>query len=109
MRSGDADLDRTDDYYRSRFQEIIDKDFDQVVFSNFPGLISKKLVNGHRMWKPYKGGNYTQEEFDLIEDMWDHEHCSLCDFKIMDGHTYWHNADGIELICDECREHFLPA
>ena len=86
----------------------MDKDFDQVDFSSSPALISKKLVKGHRMWKAYKGGNYNQEEFDLVEGLWDHEHCSLCEFKIMDGHTYWHNEDRIQLLCDECHDHFLP-
>lgn len=109
MRSGDSSIDRNHDYYRIRYDEILDKVFVKKLFNPFPALVSRFPVNGHRMWKPYYGGDYDKNEYDLIDGMWDHEHCSICDFKIIDGHTYWTNANLVRLLCDECYKYFTKA
>lgn len=106
MRSGDPTINRGSDYSQSRFNEIVDKTFTHETFHAYPALVSKAPVNGHRMWSPYYGGDYDKEKFDLVEGMWDHEHCSICDFKIKDGHSYWSNLKRIRLLCDECYDYF---
>jgi hypothetical protein len=108
MRTGDPKLNRNDAYYNSRFAEIVDKIFTLETFHPYPALVSKVPVNGHRMWKPYYGGDYDKEQYDPVEGMWDHEHCSLCDFKIEDGHSYWTNGNRVRLLCDECHDFFIP-
>jgi len=106
MRSGEADIDRNHEYYRSMYEEIPDKQFLQKIFRPIPALVSRKLINGHRMWKPYRGGEYDTDAYELVQDMWDHEHCSICNFKIFTDHTYWLNNNGVRLLCDECHDYF---
>jgi hypothetical protein len=105
-RSGDRAIDRNDAYYRRTWEDILDKTLCQTVFQPSPALVQKELVNGHRMWQPYEGGDYDKEKFDLVEDMWDHEHCSICNFRIVAGNTYWFNQGRVRLLCDECHDHF---
>jgi hypothetical protein len=108
MRSGDPNINRNNDYYRSRFAEIADKRFTVETFHPYPALVSKTPVNGHRMWTPYYGGEYDKEKFDIVERMWDHEHCSICDFKIISDHPYWTNEKRVRLLCNECHDYFMP-
>lgn len=105
-RSGDPTIDRKNDYYRRVWEETIDKTFAQTIFIPYPALVRRELVNGHRNWKPYYGGEYNKEKYDLVKDMWDHEHCSICNFKITEGKTYWSNKDRIRLLCDECFDYY---
>ncbi len=95
-------INRNDEYYKQTWEEIIDKDFAKTVFIPYPALVCKKPVNGHRNFLPYYGGQFDQEKYDLIDDMWDHEHCSVCNYKIKEGDTYWFNKGRIRLLCDEC-------
>jgi hypothetical protein len=105
-RSGNPGIDRNDAYYRRTWEETIDKAFSQTIFHSYPALVQRELVNGHRMWQPYEGGEYDGEKFDLVKDMWDHEHCSICNFRIVTGNTYWFNDSRVRLLCDECHDHF---
>ena len=109
MRSGNPSIDRNDKYYRDEVEDIFDKEFSKAIFHPYPALVSKKPVNGHRMWKAHYGGEYDKQEFELIEGMWDHEHCSVCRFKITDGYSYWENKNKIKLLCDECYEFYIQA
>lgn len=107
MRSGDPTISRDNDYSRSRFTEIVDKAFTRDIFKPYPALVSKEPVNGNRMWSPHYGGDYDKEKFDIVDNMWDHEHCSICDFKIKDGHSYWSNAKRVRLLCGACYDYFI--
>jgi hypothetical protein len=106
MKSGDYSISRDVEHYRKAFAEIRDRQFEQRTFSSRPALVPKEPVNGHRMWKDYHGEPYDTSKFDLVEGMWDHDHCSVCWFSIKDGYTYWENAGRIELLCDACYEVF---
>ena len=106
MKSGDFSISRNDEYYRKSFSEIKDSAFEQCTFFSHGALVSKEPVNGWRMWKEYDGEPYDQTKFDLVEEMWDHEHCSVCYFTIRDDFTYWQNAGRIQLLCDACYETF---
>ena len=106
VKSGDYSICRDDEYHRGLFSEIGDRDFVQRTFSVRPALVAKEPVNGHRMWKDYHGEPYDKSKFDLVEGMWDHEHCSVCWFSIKEGFTYWENAKRIKLLCDACYEAF---
>ena len=106
MRSGDYSISYDDEFYRNEFARIMDRHFEQRSFSIRSALVSKQPVNGNRIIKDYHGGDYDKSIFDLVENMWDHEHCSVCYFKIKDGYTYWENKDGIILLCDACYEAF---
>jgi len=108
MRSGDPAINRNDASYRSRFTEIVDKHFTKETDHAYPALVSKVPVNGHRLWKPYDGGDYDKEQFDIVHGVRDQEHCSICDFKIRDEHTCWTNENRACLLCDECHDVFMP-
>ena len=105
-RSGDPTIDRSDDYYQQTWVETIDKSFSQTVFIPYPALLCKEPVNGYRSWKPYNGSEYNKYKYELVKDMWDHEHCSICNFKITEGNTYWFNEGRVRLLCDECYEYY---
>jgi hypothetical protein len=107
MKSGDFSDDRGTEYFRREFGEIRDREFEQRSFSPRPALVAKEPVEGHRMSKDYHGEPYDVSKFDLVEGMWDHEHCSVCWFTINAGHTYWENVKRKNLLCDACYEAFL--
>lgn len=104
--SGYTEISREDDYYKSKWEQILDKKFAQTVFSPYPALVRKEHVNGHRNWMPYNGGGFDESKYEIVEEMWDHEHCSICDYKIREGNTYWFNKDRIRLLCDECYKYY---
>ena len=103
MKSGDFSQSREDDYYRKAFGER-DRHFVQRTFASGPALVSKEDIDGHRMWTIYDGKPFDASKFELVEGMWDHEHCSICWFRIEDGHTYWENDRRSTLFCDACYE-----
>ncbi|MHB8131660.1 MAG: hypothetical protein ACYDEX_21990 [Mobilitalea sp.] len=105
-KSGYNDIDRDDEYYKKTWAETIDKAFTQTVFAPYPALVCKELVNGHRQWAPYNGREYDKGKYEMVENKWDHEHCSICNFKITEGNTYWFNKNRIRLLCDECYEYY---
>lgn len=106
MKSGDYSISRDDEYYRKHLAEISDRAFVQSRFSSHAALVAKRPVNGHRMWTDDRGEPYDKSEFDLVEGMWNHEHCSICWFTIKDGFTYRENTNRITLLCDACYEAF---
>ena len=106
MKSGEFSVSRDGDYYRKEFAEIADRAFVQRTFVSHSALVAKKPVDRNRMWADYHGQAYDESEFDLVEGMWDHDHCSICLFKITDGFTYWEKSDRIKLLCDACYEAF---
>ena len=104
MKSGDHSIPRDTDSYRKQFAEIRDRNFVQRTVASHPALVAKEPVNGHRMWQDYHGEPYDAAKFDLVEGMWNHDHCSICWFTIKDGYTYWENEKRIKLLCDSCYE-----
>jgi hypothetical protein len=109
MKSGDYSVARDNESFCKAFSEIDDRDFVQRTFSSHPALVAKEPVNGHRMWRDYHGESYDASKFDLVEDIWDHEHCAVCFFTITEGYTYWENRNRIKLLCDACHEAMLKA
>jgi hypothetical protein len=106
VRSGDSTFDRSDPAILGAFSGIKDTRFVQLEFRPKAALLRKTLVNGLRNWTEYKGQPYDEAEFTMVEGYWDHEHCSVCWFKIEDGHSYWSNHRGVKLLCDECHQAF---
>jgi hypothetical protein len=106
MKSGDYSVDRISESFKKQFSEIRDRAFVQRTFSTRSALVATEQVNGHRMTKDYHGGAYDESKFTLVPGTWDHEHCSVCWFKITNGFTYWENAKRIKILCDACHEAF---
>ena len=104
MKSGDYSSSRDAEYDRKAFSELSNRQFEQRTFSSRPALVSKERVTGLRNWKDYHGEPYDESKFNLVEGMWDHEHCCICWFSIKDGYTYWGNEGRINLLCDACYE-----
>jgi hypothetical protein len=107
MKSGDFSVARDDEYHRKEFAQIFDRQFVQQTFASHAALLAKEPVNNHRILQDYHGEPYDASKFDLVEEGWDHEHCSVCFFTVKDGHTYWENGDRIKLLCDACYETFV--
>lgn len=106
MRSGDFSISRDNDYYRKQFAEITDPLFVQCTFFSRAALVAKEIVNGYRMSTGYHGQQYDESKFDLVEGIWDHDHCGVCWFRITNGFTYWEHTNRIKLLCDACYEAF---
>ena len=109
MKSGDYSISRDDECFLKAFAEILNRHFEQRTFSARPALVAKEPVNGHRLWQDYHGEPYDKSKFNLVENMWDHEHCSICSFTIKAGHTYWEDDRRITLLCDACHQAFTKA
>ncbi len=103
MKSGDFSVTRDGDYYRKQFADVADRSFVQRTFASHAALVAKTK----RMWTDYHGQAYEESEFDLVEGMWDHDHCQICWFRITDGFTYWENSNRVKLLCDACHEAFF--
>ena len=55
--------------------------------------------------RPYTGDPFDPDEYELIEDGWDHEHCDVCSATVVDGMHYWPNVDpnaGQVDLCEAC-------
>ncbi len=109
MKSGDLDIPFNEASFQKAIQGIRDLNFTQRTFHPKAALIAKELVNGSRLCKEYKGGDFDQNEFEKKDAFWDHEHCAICWFKILDGHTYWQNQGAVTILCDACHEHLRGA
>ena len=68
-------------------------------------MVKKDPVNGHRMWTPFDAATFSKEEYDVVEGMWDHEHCAVCGERIESGNLYWLNSQNF-ILCPACHEVF---
>ena len=88
------------------FADITDFNFTQKVFQSNPSIRSIKPDNGYFVSKPYKGESYDKSEFMLVEQGWNHEHCSFCYYKIEDTISYWGNSNDVIILCEQCYNHY---
>jgi len=107
LKSGDYSVIRDNENFRKAFAEIRNRHFEQRAFSSRPALVAKEPAEGLRMWKDFHGEPYDGSKFELVEGMWDHDHCSVCWFSIKDGYTYWEDDNRVKLLCDACHEAFM--
>jgi len=96
-----------DKRYDACFARVKTHGFDGRIFSPLPGLVRRR-ANGGVFVKPYRGRKYNRGKWELVEGAWDHEHCAVCDFTIVDGHSYWDSGVGC-CLCDACHEHYRSA
>ena len=70
-----------------------------------PALLGK---GPQGMSTKYTGQDYDPEEYDLVEDGWDHDHCLFCWQSICDcgseNCTCTGFTDGDEWICESCHQ-----
>ena len=93
--------------------------FARRVFTTYPSLWAKSPLSNNELppdsrdeeteWhasKPYNGEPFDPEEWELRDGGWDHEHCNVCYFKIIDGVSYWPNIDPVKGgqvdLCEAC-------
>jgi hypothetical protein len=104
MRSGHpSGMDYNYFAIRIQFDSIDDKQFRQIIFQSRPALFNKK----EGVCQAYSGGEYDKTQFDLGDRMWDHEHCDICGFSIGENYTCWVNNNYVNILCDECYDHFV--
>ena len=92
-----------DEYYVTSLGEELTLDFHPHLFHAAPAMVKKDPVNGMRMCTKYDPEKYSPEEYDIIEGMWDHEHCAVCYAKFVDGDTYMVNSRD-QILCEDCLE-----
>jgi hypothetical protein len=88
-----------------KFATIDRRDFVQVTFQPIPALASRTNP-GH--WRRYHGQPFDEAEWELVEGMWDHEHCDVCFAHIEPGMTYWSSKNDT-FLCDMCYDRYLQA
>ena len=108
------------EYYDDQFGEISDRAFTQKTFVPSAALVSIGAVspeelpehNKARFYEdgtaqvPYEGQPYDPAKFRLVSVKWEHEHCAVCCFDIMEHHTFWQNSRG-QILCDACHGHYV--
>jgi hypothetical protein len=105
-RTGQKIDDYSSEYYQSVLQHIVDFKFVNREFALAPALYTQ-LENG-RKWEQYRGQSYQQDGSQwIVPDDWDHEHCSVCYWRIAPGDSYWENTGHVVLLCDECYEFII--
>jgi hypothetical protein len=110
MRSGwpTEGRDWNSEYYRTGIEQLTDRNFSHFTFAPRPALRARMPMNGYRVEREYTGGDFSSEEWELIDGRWDHQHCTVCYFRIEPDHTYWSNGQGL-IICDTCHEYVSTA
>jgi hypothetical protein len=108
MRSGYDEHEISDwsSFDRQIAVDVLDKRFTQTTFHVLPSL---RAIRGEGGWvcsKPYHGEEFDASAWKLVEGGWDHEHCTLCFARIVDGMTYWANANEVVILCDRCFDHY---
>ena len=88
------------------FARIANFNFTRKIFQRYPSLRAKQSKNGWACSKPYKGEPYDKVEFMLVDDGWNHEHCSFCSIKIDDKVPYWANEKEVIILCEDCFAHY---
>jgi len=81
------------------------RDFVRKVFSCEPAMVKRELEHGMRMWAKYDPATYTEKEYEIVPGMWDHEHCSVCWHKILEGKPFWQNSQD-HILCVSCNATF---
>lgn len=69
-------------------------------------MVKKETVNGCRVWREYDPDEYTKEQYELVPDLWDHEHCAICSKRIVRGEPYFENSQR-HILCPDCHSDFL--
>jgi hypothetical protein len=102
-RTGQRIDNYSSEYYQSVLRYIVDFDFVHRVYDLAPALYTQ--TESGKKWERYQGQQYVRDDTQwIVPDGWDHEHCSVCGWRIGPGDSYWENAGGIILLCDECHE-----
>ncbi len=71
MKSGEFNIEISEDHFRAAIADILDRNFVQRIFHPRPALIAKKPVSGHRMWKEHKGEAFDPNEFEKVDGYWE--------------------------------------
>jgi hypothetical protein len=73
------------------------------IFRPYPCLASPPDDEGQAAYAPYRGQPFDPDAQQLVEGGWDHEHCDVCNARIVEGDRYWTN-EGPEHVdlCATC-------
>ena len=81
-------------------------DFALKTFAVAPAMVKKKPVTGHRLWSKLDPERFNEEEHEIVEGKWDHEHCAVCWERIVAEAEYWENSEK-HILCPKCHSEFL--
>jgi hypothetical protein len=107
MRSGDKELDRSEEWLRLNYEDLSDDKFAKGIFKTINALELIERPNNNKICTAYHGGRYDKGKYKLVKEMWDHEHCSICYYTILPGYSYWVSANKKEFLCDECHDFYI--
>ena len=109
MKSGfdPASYNWNDEYYQVSLRDLHTTDFVQGTFTTKPGLVARSPQDGYTESSEYVGQPFDSGKHEVVPDHWDHEHCTVCRFRIEPGHTYWESRDTVWLLCDVCHDYVM--
>jgi hypothetical protein len=99
---------RLAEYERQWLDECRGRRFVRATFARHPSLRSIEPQawdeqESYHVSSPYTGQKYNPENFEVVEDGWDHEHCHVCHARIEPGDEYWQSAEPHPLeLCLAC-------
>ena len=93
-------------YYDDEAVTLKDMSFGQRLFTKWPALVSIQVKDGFRSQIKYNGQIFDPKRWRLDPKGWNHEHCHVCQFSIIEGMTYWSASDDRYILCDACHEHY---
>jgi hypothetical protein len=87
---------------------ITERAFQRCAWRSRPALRSR---NGTSL-RPYDGGAFDAEEWEVVPGAWDHDHCLICCDTICEHAEHgcaeaYVNARG-QWLCPPCFEHYFP-
>ena len=108
MKSGFdlASYNWNDEYYQVVLRDLHTTDFVQGTFTAKPGLVARSQ-GGYTVSSEYHGQPFDADKQEVVPGHWDHEHCTVCRFRIEPGHTYWESRDTVWLLCDVCHDYVM--
>jgi hypothetical protein len=102
--------ERLAEHQRQQLDQCRGRRFVRTSFASYPSL--RSLEPGawddqreYHLSTPYTGQEYDPEEYEVVEEGWDHEHCHVCWVRIEPGDGYWQSAEEHPLeLCLACYE-----
>ncbi|MCP4610091.1 MAG: hypothetical protein GY845_15390 [Planctomycetes bacterium] len=100
----------TIDYYdelRAVANDFRSLEWERNLWANQPALVSKSKKRVCQ----YLGQEYDPNEYDLVENSWDHDHCAFCNITIKDcdcGKCVKEGyKNGGSWLCPDCYSHII--
>ncbi len=97
-----------EEHMRTLARDSRQKEWSKRKWTPSPALVGK---GPQGMATKYKGQQYDPEQYELVHDGWDHDHCLFCWQSICDcggeNCTSIGFTDGDDWICESCHQRVI--